>query len=53
VLEWLRWYDRSRMHSTLNYSSPAEYEQRWAEKQIQAAARFSGDRSRRRKYGNR
>jgi putative transposase len=38
VLEWLRWYDRSRMHSTLNYSSPAEYEQRWAEKQTQAAA---------------
>ena len=38
VLEWLRWYDRSRMHSTLNYSSPAEYEQRWTEKQTQAAA---------------
>ena len=34
VLEWLRWYDRSRMHSTLNYSTPAEYDQCWAEKQI-------------------
>jgi putative transposase len=38
VLAWLRWYDRSRMHSTLDYSSPAEYEQRWREKQNQAAA---------------
>jgi hypothetical protein len=40
VLEWLRWYDRSRMHSTLDYSSPAEYEQRWTEKQTQAAHEF-------------
>ena len=38
VLDWLRWYNRSRMHSTLNYSSPAEYERRWMEKQTQAAA---------------
>jgi putative transposase len=27
VLDWLRWYNRSRMHSTLEYSSAAEYEQ--------------------------
>ena len=38
VLEWLRWYDRSRMHSTLDYSSPAEYEHRWREQQQRAAA---------------
>ncbi len=38
VLDWLRWYNRSRMHSTLDYSSPAEYEQRWREQQQQAAA---------------
>lgn len=37
VLAWLRWYDRSRMHSTLGYSSPAEYEQRWTDKQQVAA----------------
>ena len=37
VLSWLRWYNRSRMHSTLNYSSPAAYEQRWREQQQLAA----------------
>ena len=30
VLDWLLWYNRQRMHSTLNYLSPAEYESRWA-----------------------
>jgi Transposase len=34
----VRWYNRSRMHSTLDYSSPVDYEQRWSEKQTQAAA---------------
>jgi putative transposase len=38
VLEWLRWYSRTRMHSTLQYSSPVEYEQRRTEQQRQAAA---------------
>ena len=38
VLEWLRWYDRSRMHSTLEYASPAEYEQRWWKEQLKSAA---------------
>lgn len=38
VLEWLRWYNRSRMHSTLDYSSPVEYEQRWCEQQQLEAA---------------
>jgi len=38
VLEWLRWYNRNRMHSTLDYSSPIEYEQRWSEEQRKAAA---------------
>ncbi len=38
VLEWLRWYNRSRMHSTLNYASPAAYEQRWLAQQLEPAA---------------
>jgi len=38
VLEWLRWYNRSRMHSTLNYLSPAEFEQQWRQKQLKSAA---------------
>lgn len=28
VLAWLLWYNRQRMHSTLNYLSPAEFESR-------------------------
>ena len=28
VLAWLLWYNRRRMHSTLNYLSPAEFESR-------------------------
>lgn len=38
VLQWLRWYNRNRMHSTLDYASPAEYEQRWHERQLKDAA---------------
>jgi transposase InsO family protein len=38
VLEWLRWYNRDRMHSTLHYLSPAEHEQRWKEQQRKLAA---------------
>jgi putative transposase len=37
VLEWLRWYNRTRMHSTLNYASPSEFEQRWLEEKLKAA----------------
>ncbi len=33
VLDWLLWYNRQRMHSTLNYVSPAQYEQDWNQKQ--------------------
>jgi transposase InsO family protein len=38
VLEWLRWYNSNRMHSTLNYASPVEYEQSWRQQQLIAAA---------------
>ena len=29
VLVWLLWYNRQRMHSTLNYLSPVEFESHW------------------------
>ena len=37
VLDWLLWYNRSRMHSTLSYPSPAQFEQQ-AEAQHALAA---------------
>jgi putative transposase len=33
VLDWLLWYNGQRMHSTLNYVSPARYEQDWNQAQ--------------------
>ena len=38
VLGWLLWYNRKRMHSTLNYASPAEFEHGWDAARIEAAA---------------
>lgn len=38
VLAWLLWYNRRRMHSTLNYLSPAEFETRWQNRGSLAAA---------------
>jgi putative transposase len=38
VLAWLLWYNRKRMHSTLNYVSPAEFEYGWKDDLIEAAA---------------
>ena len=32
VLAWLLWYNRQRMHSTLNYLSPVEFECHWENK---------------------
>jgi transposase InsO family protein len=29
VLAWLLWYNQTRLHSTLNYVSPVEHENRW------------------------
>jgi putative transposase len=29
ALDWLHWYNRKRLHSTLNYVSPMEYEREW------------------------
>ena len=38
ALDWLLWYNRKRMHSTLNYASPVEFEHGWKDAPIQAAA---------------
>jgi putative transposase len=35
VMGWILWYNRKRMHSTIGYMSPVEYEQAW---QLQRAA---------------
>ena len=37
VMEWLLWYNQSRLHSTLNYLSPPQFEQQ-ANAQQQALA---------------
>jgi transposase InsO family protein len=33
TLAWLLWYNQSRMHSTLNYVSPDQFEQQWQHRQ--------------------
>jgi putative transposase len=38
VLAWLLWYNRNRMHSTLNYVSPVEFEHGWKDAGMKAAA---------------
>jgi putative transposase len=38
VLVWLLWYNRQRMHSTLNYLSPVEFESHWENERSLAAA---------------
>ena len=38
VIAWLLWYNRTRMHSTLNYISPLQFEQNWTEARAKIAA---------------
>jgi putative transposase len=38
TLAWLRWYNQTRMRSTLNYLSPAEIEQDWIDATVKIAA---------------
>jgi len=38
VMAWLLWYNRTRMHSTLNYVSPVQFEQDWMEATVKIAA---------------
>lgn len=38
VLDWMAFYNHRRLHSTLGYLSPMQYEQRWYEAQRKKAA---------------
>jgi putative transposase len=38
TIAWLLWYNQTRMHSTLDYVSPIEFEQDWEEAAIKIAA---------------
>ena len=38
VIAWLLWYNRTRMHSTLKYVSPMQFEQDWADESAKIAA---------------
>src|ERR1019366_4262781 len=38
VIAWLLWYNRTRMHSTLNYVSPMQFEQEWMDATVKIAA---------------
>jgi len=38
VINWVLWYYQKRMHSTIGYQSPDEFESAWRQKQFQEAA---------------
>ena len=38
TVAWLLWYNQTRMHSTLNYVSPIQFEQNWTEATMKVAA---------------
>jgi transposase InsO family protein len=38
TIAWLLWYNRTRMHSTLHYVSPVQFEQDWMEATAKIAA---------------
>ncbi|MGA9668548.1 MAG: IS3 family transposase [Terracidiphilus sp.] len=38
TIAWLLWYNQTRMHSTLNYVSPVEFEQNWMTANVKIAA---------------
>ena len=38
TISWLLWYNRTRMHSTLNYVSPKQFEQDWTDRTMKIAA---------------
>lgn len=37
IIDWLRWYNRARLHSTLAHVSPMRFEQDWLANQPRKA----------------
>ena len=38
VMNWILWYNQKRMHSTIGYQSPMEFEKAWRQEQLKVAA---------------
>ena len=38
VIDWLMFYNHSKSHSTLNYMSPMQFEERWLAEQRKKSA---------------
>jgi putative transposase len=38
IIAWLLWYNQTRMHSTLKYVSPMQFEQSWTDGRTKIAA---------------
>jgi transposase InsO family protein len=38
TIAWLLWYNRTRLHSTLNYVSPMQFEENWKDATVKIAA---------------
>ena len=37
VVTWMLWYNRTRLHSTLGYDSPVQFEEHWLANQPRLA----------------
>ena len=37
IIDWLLWYNQTRLHSTLAYVSPMRFEQNWLVAQLKQA----------------
>ncbi len=38
TIAWLLWYNQTRMHSTLHYASPMQFEKDWMQAKVKIAA---------------
>jgi transposase InsO family protein len=36
TITWLHWYNKARLHSTLAYVSPMQFESKWLARQVNA-----------------